>query len=104
MFNYPYMPQAATYQPRQEVIRVNGRNGAESLQLQPNSSVLALDENEPIVWLAQSDGAGYKTVTAYRISPIKAPDQIDLSDIDARLKRLEELFNESDLRQAESPK
>jgi hypothetical protein len=33
----------------QEVIRVNGRQGAEAYQMAPNSSVLLLDENAPVV-------------------------------------------------------
>lgn len=49
-----------------QVTRVNGRNGAEALRMAPNSSILLMDENEPIVWLKQTDGAGYATVTLYK--------------------------------------
>ena len=42
---------------RCEVIRVNGRNGADAFRLAPNSSILMLDENEPLVWLKTTDGA-----------------------------------------------
>ena len=34
---------------RCEVIRVNGRNGADAFRLAPNSSILLLDENEPLI-------------------------------------------------------
>ena len=87
---YPY--QYGFQQSRQEIIRVNGENGARAFQLPPNSSALLLDETNPIVWLAQTDGAGYKQLTAYKIEPY-TPARPE--DLEARIKRLEELFNES---------
>lgn len=80
---------------KQEIIRVNGENGARTYQLQPNSSVLLLDESAPIVWLAQTDGAGYKTVSAYEIKPYEARPEIDLCDLETRIKRIEDMINES---------
>ena len=64
---YNQMPFQAMQ--KQEIIKVNGENGANAINLAPNSSMLALDVNNPIVWLVQSDGAGYKTVTPYDIVP-----------------------------------
>ena len=55
--------------PAYEVVKVHGREGANAFQMGPNSSILLLDENDPIVWLAKTDGAGYKTVTPFRIAP-----------------------------------
>ena len=46
-----------------QITRVNGRNGAEAFRMAPNASVLLMDENDPIVWLKASDGAGYCTLT-----------------------------------------
>lgn len=80
-----------------EIIRVNGENGARALNLPPNSSVLLLDETAPLVWLAQTDGAGYKTVTPYAITPYKSEVQPDLNTLEERVKRLEERLNESDV-------
>ena len=54
---------------KQEVVRVNGKNGAEAFQMLPNSSILLLDETAPIVWLKTTDGAGYPTIKPYDISP-----------------------------------
>jgi hypothetical protein len=54
---------------QQQVVRVNGKNGAEAYQMAPNSSILLLDETAPIVWLKTTDGAGYPTVTPYDIAP-----------------------------------
>ncbi len=46
--NYGAMGQQ-TYPQRQEVVRVNGRNGANAYQMAPNSSILLLDETAPII-------------------------------------------------------
>ena len=71
-------PQAQPFQAwgqspqRQEIIRVNGENGARAYQMAPNSSALLLDESAPLVWLVQTDGAGYKTEAPYTITPYQA--------------------------------
>ena len=80
---------------RQEIVKVNGENGARAYQMNPNSSALLLDENNPIVWLVQTDGAGYKTVSPFSISPYQPAPPIDLNDLNERLKRLEAKVNES---------
>lgn len=78
---------------RQEVIRVNGENGARAMGLAPNSSALVLDETAPIVWLCQTDGAGYKTCTAYKITPVQQEQQETVRSLEERIKRLEALIN-----------
>ena len=90
-----YNQQASMGQPtlRSEIIRVNGENGARAYQLAPNSSALLLDEGAPIVWLVQSDGAGYKTVTPYSITPYQPEPPVDVGGLEARVKRLEELID-----------
>ena len=107
MYGYGNYPQQNPYQqrlnmmemgqlPRYEIIRVNGENGARALQMAPNSNVLLLDETADLVWLAQTDGAGYKTVTPYTISPYQPTPQVSVSDLEARIARLEERLNEHD--------
>ena len=86
-FGNSFGPQAPQ---RCEVIRVNGRNGADAFRMAPNSSILLLDENEPLVWLKTTDGAGYATVAPYRIAPYQQPAPVDLNALDARIRRLEE--------------
>ena len=78
---------------KQEIVKVNGENGARAYQLAPNSSVLLLDENNPIVWLVQADGAGYKTISPYSITPYQPKPPVDLNSIEERLKRLEDKIN-----------
>jgi len=80
--------------PKQEVIKVSGRNGAEMYQMGPNSSVLLLDSTAPIVWLKVTDGAGYPTITAYDIALHQEPKPVDLSALEERLLKLEEKLNE----------
>ena len=95
----PYQARLDALQPppasRCEIIRVNGRNGAEAYQMPPNSSNLLLDETAPLVWLVQTDGAGYKTLTPYTISPYQPAPPVDVHSLEDRVKRLEELLNES---------
>lgn len=63
------MQQNQTMQQRCDVVTVNGENGAQAYPLAPNSSALLLDESQPLVWLVKTDGAGYKTVSAFNITP-----------------------------------
>ena len=73
------------------VVKVNGRAGAESYNLPPNSDELLLDMNDPVVWFVQTDGAGYKTVTPYDISQHKEVKQEDvIKSLEDRISKLEE--------------
>lgn len=105
MYNQPYYGQQ-NYVPmgqtqfqqvprKTEIIHVNGQNGAQAFQMMPNSQALLLDDTAPIVWLAQTDGAGYKTVTPYTIAPYQPEPEIDLKSLDERLKKLEEAMRDA---------
>ena len=75
----------------EHTVKVNGIEGARAYNLAPNSDKLLLDQNNPIVWFIQTDGAGYKTVTGYDISLHKEVKQEDiLKSFDDRLTKLEE--------------
>ena len=76
----------------QQIVQVNGRNGADAFTMQPNSSAILMDANDPLIWVCVTDGAGYKTVTPYKVEPYIPPKPVDLNDI---LYRLEKLENES---------
>lgn len=98
-FGPQFMPQTQPFQgwsqnlPRQEIIRVNGENGAKAYQMAPNSSALLMDESAPLVWLVQTDGAGYKTTVPYTIAPYQAQQAPDLHSLEERIQRLEEMLN-----------
>lgn len=97
----PFGFQAPAYSPwgqmqsqqRMEIIRVNGEGGARAYQMPPSSNALLLDEANPLVWLVQTDGAGYKTVTPYTITPYQAAPAPDLGTLEQRITRLEGMIN-----------
>lgn len=76
------------------ILKVSGINGVNALNLAPNTSVLALDETAPIVWLVSADGAGYKTPTPYDITPHKDQQAAMQSNFEERLTRLEQIVND----------
>ena len=96
-FQNPYLNPYGFQQPviaqPSSVIKVNGENGARAYQIGANSSALLLDESGLMVWLVTSDGAGYKTVTPYDITPHQAAPVPDLGSLEERIKRLEEIIN-----------
>ena len=76
-----------------QVTRVNGKGGAEAFRMAPNSSVLLMDEHDPIVWLKTTDGAGYATVTPYSVAPYQPAPVVDVNSLENRVKRLEEMLS-----------
>ena len=87
--NYQQFPVG----PQMQVTKVNGEPGARSYQMGPNSSALLLDESGLMVWLVTSDGAGYKTVSPYDITPHKATPAPDYGTLESRIQKLEEIVN-----------
>lgn len=76
------------------IINVTGEPGAKAFQMPPNSSILLLDDTAPIVWFCQTDGAGYKTVTPYTITPYQPEPPTDVRGLEERIARLEARLNE----------
>ena len=96
---YPYADRLNTMQqqalPRLDIIHVNGENGARAFRMAPNSNAILLDDTAPVVWLVQSDGAGYHTATPYTIAPMEQVQPEDtIKALEARLSRLEAMINE----------
>ena len=97
-FQNPYLNpyfQQPVYQQPTTVTKVNGENGARAYQIGANSSALLLDETGLLVWLITTDGAGYKTVTPYDITPHKVAPAPDYGSLESRIKKLEDLINDS---------
>ena len=90
----PYMTSAQQQTQPAQVVRVNGRNGAEAYTIGPNSSALLLDESGTLVWLVTSDGAGYKTISPYDITPHQTAPAPDFGSLENRIKKLEDFVNE----------
>lgn len=86
MFQNPYaslMPQNQFYpqsmnnqqiipqeQP-QNLIRVNGIDGAKAYQMPANSTVSLFDSNEDIMYIKNTDGAGFPGIRMFRFEEIK---------------------------------
>lgn len=94
----PYLGTARPFQqaPRQEVVKVSGENGARAFPLGANSSALLLDESGVIVWLITTDGAGYKTVAPFDISPHQTAPAPDFNTLEERITKLEEAMSRAD--------
>lgn len=83
--------QAPNIQQESHAVRVNGEPGARSFALPPNSDAVLIDNTASIVWLVQTDGAGYKTLTPYDIFPHEEPKPDDsIKKLEDRISRLEE--------------
>lgn len=97
-YNAPYQGYGNYYNqqqaPRYDVIHVNGKNGAQALQMAPNSNAIVMDDTAPMIWLCQTDGAGYKTVQAFDISPHQDAPAVDVRSLEARIARLEAVIND----------
>ena len=100
MYGNPYLQNFNPYQqiqqqPAQEVVKVNGENGARAYPMGANSSALLLDSSGLLVWLVTTDGAGYKTVSPYDITPHQAAPAPDYNSLEQRISRLEGMIHES---------
>lgn len=87
---YNRMPQQV-----QQVVRVNGAQGANALQLAPNSSIIVADETDGNrLFLCMTDGAGFKTVRPIRCQfETEEPQTDKFAALDARIKALEDRIN-----------
>jgi len=91
-YTNPYMnqPQVQTpVLPQQQIIQVNGKASIDTLQLAPNSSLLAMDTSAPIVWMCVSDGIGKVTSTPYDIVVHQEEQPVDVRNIESRISAVE---------------
>ena len=79
----PYQSMAASAQ-QMQVVKVNGEGGANAFNMGPNSSALLLDTSGTMIWAVTTDGAGYKTVVPYDITPHKDQEQIAVKSLEDR--------------------
>lgn len=86
----PYMPQPQPQ--KQQIIKVQGQEGANAYRMAEDSSALLLDESAPIVWLCRTDGAGYKTITPFIITPYEPEPPVDVKALENRISRIEEMI------------
>ena len=82
-----------------QIIQVNGKAGADALQMEPNSSVYVQDSSQGNrIYLCMTDGAGYKTVRGiigtFEEEQEKAQTESMIASMESRIKHLEDIVNE----------
>lgn len=95
-FQNPYAmnmtPQAPT-----TLTRVTGIDGAKAYQMTPNSTVALFDNNEDIMYIKTTDGAGFPTIRTFAFNEVVAnnsvPENVDYVTRDEFNKLKEELLN-----------
>ena len=81
--------------PKYDIIKVNGEAGARSFVMAPNSSTFLADATNPkLIWIAQTDGAGYLTVTPLDVEIHQEAPQPSLSSLEERIKHLEDMYGQ----------
>lgn len=93
-----YTPQSTTvptaYPQQQSVIKVHGENEARAFPLGALSSVLLLDDADPILYIKATDRNGALSAFAsYNIELRKSPQDI-ITELTDRINRLEVRLNE----------
>ena len=78
--------------PKQEITEVYGLQGAQAFQMGANSSTILLDASNPVVYIKRTDGGGSASISVFKLVPC---ENDNTSDLEKRVKRLEEIFNES---------
>ena len=66
-YNQQNYPQEQT----QNLIRVNGIDGAKTYQMPANSTVALFDSNEDIMYIKTTDGAGFPSIRTFNFVEIK---------------------------------
>ena len=99
--NNPVQPiQFSAPAPIMEIPKVNGEESARAFNIGPNSSVILMDNDKPLIWVVVTDASGFKTVTPFTISPYTPEQPVsaealkgEMDGIYDRLSKLEERMN-----------
>lgn len=102
-FNNPYMnmfqqQNQPIYNQPSTLTRVTGIEGAKAYQMSPNSTVALFDNNEDLMYIKTTDGAGFPTIRTFGFSEIttntiQTPASNDYVTRDEFNKLKEELLN-----------
>ena len=72
MYNQPQNNQQFFQpEPTQNLIRVNGINGAKAYQMPANSTVALFDSNNDIMYVKSTDGAGFPSIRTFSFAELK---------------------------------
>lgn len=96
--NYtPYNAQNAMYNAPmnqgQQLIRVNGLEGAKAYQMGANSTVALFDSNNDIMYVKNTDGAGFGSIRAFKFSEMDLNSSAPVAEY-ATKNELEQLRQE----------
>lgn len=61
-------------EPRQQLVKVTGMEGARAYQMPPNSVAPLFDANEDILYVKSTDGAGFPTIRRFSFTPMPDGD------------------------------
>ena len=93
MNNQQIYPQEQT----QNLIRVNGIDGAKTYQMPANSTVALFDCNEDIMYIKTTDGAGFPSIRTFAFTEVKEQNkpipQVDYISREEFEEFKEELMN-----------
>ena len=91
--------------PHYEIVKVNGEAGARAFQMGPNSNMFLADATNPnLIWLVQTDGAGYSTATPLDVSIHQTEQQTTYSNLEERVKHLEDMYEQLNSGFSKQPK
>ena len=72
MYNQPQNNQQFFQpDPTQNLIRVNGINGAKAYQMPANSTVALFDSNNDVMYVKSTDGAGFPSIRTFSFTELK---------------------------------
>lgn len=111
---YPQMNyQQPLYGQTNNLIRVNGIEGAKAYQMSPNGTVVLFDDNNDIFYLKTSDGAGFASIREFAFTEKKTPaesrtdDFMTKTEFETEIKKIREEiknYGEQYIQQSESTK
>ena len=83
--NYPYY-NFQPFQQKQELIRVNGLEGAKNYPLSPGSTVPLFDAESDIMYIKSMDAGGFPSIRTFTFSEVISTPP---SDVETRISSLE---------------
>ena len=83
--NYPYY-NFQPYQQKQELIRVNGLEGAKNYPLSPGSTVALFDADSDTMYIKSMDAGGFPSIRTFTFTEMQS---IQPNDMNSRLSAME---------------
>lgn len=75
-----------------KVMQVKGKEGANLIDMAPDSELLVMDETDPIIWYIKTDSVGQKDITGLDISIHEDEEKKTMESLEERIARLERMM------------